>query len=309
MQTRWRLLWIVTALVSAAGLCASQPDEAAETAPARLRRREPIRFNPPPDCEHRFACAISGQLKASFWGRHQVRGEATMLRKVLLVDPANDLVRISTGLESGTCRVDNTAKRVGGEPPLLCDFDSRHRLLRVGKSGDPVDTEEVSAASILDLGSVMMFLFYSVPFHVRTAGVGTAWDAEYSCIDVNGNSVTLSGSHELVAFMFEGSRRVAVIRSDLQIPVYGKINQYRLSGTLQCKVISEVYVDCGGLRYRDSLGAGTLKASGGIISVDVDVSDLRNTLRLILPTGRPAEPLFDPAHPPTDPTGADGVPG
>ncbi|HOS93767.1 MAG TPA: hypothetical protein PLQ54_10675 [Armatimonadota bacterium] len=308
MQTRWRPLWMVAALVSVCGVCASQPDEAAEAAPTRLRRREPIRFNPPPDCEHRFACAVSGQLKASFWGRHRVRGEAVMLRKVLEVDPARDLVQVSTGLESGICRVDDTAKQVGGEPPLICDFDARHRLLRVSKSGDPAGTEEVASASILDLGSVMMFLFYSVPFHVRTAGVGTAWDAEYSCVDVNGDAVTLSGSHELIAFMFEGGRRVAVIRSDLQIPVYGKINRYRLSGTLQCKVISEVYVDCGGLRYRDSVGAGTLKASGGIISVDVDVSDLRNTLRLILPNGSPAEPLYDPTHPPADPTGGGQVP-
>lgn len=309
MHTRWRPLWLFTALVLLSSLCAGQSDEGVAGAPARLRRREPIRFNPPPDCEHRFVCAITGQLKASFWGRHRVRGEAVMLRKVLHVDPAGDLVRISTGLESGTCQVDDTVKQVGGEPPLICEFDSRHRLLRVSKSGDPAGTEEVSPASILDLGSVMMFLFYSVPFHVRTAGVGTAWDAEYACVDVNESAVTLSGSHELIAFMFEGDRRVAVIRSDLQIPVYGKINQYRLSGTLQCKVISEVYVDCGGLRYRDSVGAGTLKASGGIISVDVDVTDLRNTLRLVLPTGQPAGPLYDPAHPPADPTGADQTPG
>jgi len=269
------------ALVVCSCAAVAQPDADADGGPTRARRRESIRFVPTPDSEYHYACTLSGELKVPFWGSHGMDGTWTMTRKALEADTDNDRVQASMTFDSGTCKVAGTTATIAKQPPLICTYDTRHRLLQIDPTEIPADTHGMDGDDIITLSGILVLLCETVPYHVRSARVGTEWVDEYECIDVNDRRVRVSGTSELVAFVDDGDRRVGVIESKLQIPVTGNVAGAHLIGRLECHVLSEVYVDDGSLRYRDMLGEGTLAAG----TANVDVDDLHTTLAAMSPDG------------------------
>lgn len=280
----WPLALVVLSCVAVA-----QPDGDSEGGAVRARRRELIRFAPAPDSEQHFDCTLSGELKVPFWGSHGMDGTWTMTRKVLDVDANGDQIRTSMTFDSGTCKVAGTTATIAKQPPLVCIYDTRHRLLQMDPTDIPPDTHGMDGDDIITLSGILVLLCETVPYHVRSAKVGTEWVDDYECRDVNGRRVRVSGTSVLVAFVDDGDRRVGVIESKLQIPVTGGVAGAHLIGRLECHVLSEVYVDDGQLRYRDMLAEGTLAAG----TANVDVDDLHTTLAAVSAEGNAVKPLYN----------------
>lgn len=279
--------WPLALLVSSCAAIA-QLDGDSEGGPTRARRRELIQFAPAPESEQRFACTLSGELKVPFWGSHGMDGTWTMTRKVLEVDADGDQIRASMTFDSGTCKVAGTTATIAKQPPLMCIYDTRHRLLQMDPTDIPPDTHGMDGDDIITLSGILVLLCETVPYHVRSAKVGTEWVDDYECRDVNDRRVRVSGTSRLVAFVDDVDRRVGVIESRLQIPVTGSVAGAHLIGRLECRVLSEVYVDDGHLRYRDMLAEGTLAAG----TANVDVDDLHTTLAVMSAEGTAAKPLY-----------------
>jgi len=277
---------LALAVLSCAAI--AQPGDDPDSGDGRQRRRESIRFAPAPDSEDHFACTLSGELKVPFWGSHGMDGTWTMTRKALEADAENDEVRASMTFDSGTCKVAGTTATIAKQPPLMCTYDTRHRLLKIDPSEIPPATHGMDGDDIITLSGILVLLCETVPYHVRSARVGTTWTDDYDCVDVNDRRVRVSGTSELVAFVDDGDRRVGVIESKLQIPVTGNVAGAHLIGRLECHVLTEVYVDSGSLRYRDMLAEGTLAAG----TANVDVDDLHTTLALVPPEGDAVRALY-----------------
>jgi len=276
------------ALIVLSCVAVAQPDDGSERGPTRVRRRELIQFAPAPESDQHFACTLSGELKVPFWGSHGMDGTWTMTRKVLEVDADRQRIRASMTFDSGTCKVAGTTATIAQQPPLMCTYDTRHRLLQIDPTDIPPAAHGMDGDDIITLSGILVLLCETVPYHVRSAGVGTRWVDDYECLDVNGRRVRVSGTSRLVAFVDDGDRRAGVIESKLQIPVTGNVAGAHLIGRLECHVLSEVYVDDGSLRYRDMLAEGTLAAG----TADVEVDDLHTTLAVIPPKGDAARALY-----------------
>ncbi len=270
---------------------AVEADDPADAPEPRgpARRREEIVYALEVGTEDRYLWEASGDFKATGQGTQRVDLTATMVREVIGTDDEG-ITTIRTYVAEGEANVKPNVTDLAQCLPLVAKFDARHRLQSVEEEDGPKAKDDM-ARMARDLSSVVMYVFYSVPFHVRSARVGTDWEDECEIIDVKGRMLRLSGIHELIAFHYDGPRRVAVIESTCLIPVRGEIAGYKIAGKAECEVLSEVYIDTGALRYRRAVTNAELAARGGVLSGHVWLDDLGTTIRLLGPDGKPAEPL------------------
>jgi len=264
------------------------PETAAEDAAGEhVRRREDITYRPTIEERQDFDCRLIGSMEALILGKESLNAKATILSKATAQN-ADGTVRVAYKIVDGLCDIGGKQKTVGKKDTILyADFDPRHQMLKV-ENANSTEVPEDGKKDKLDLGTILLYVCTSVAFHERSMGEGTHWSAEYQTIDANGRKLRMSGEHDLVEFLPDGDRRVAVIHSVLTIPVMGKAGSFDVAGKLDCDVLSEVYVDTGELRYRRAVCSGTLHSL-----VALDIPRLEAWVRL-LRDGQPVASLHEP---------------
>jgi len=274
----------------------SDPSASAE----RVRRRETIRYQPPVGSEARYVCTMNGRATIRFMGDKPLVGGADMTQKVERLDP-DGMVYVSTFIQNGHAALGDKKEYRTEDRLLLAQFDALHQMHKVERV--PTDEEKAAQAAgeteddgeeAIDLATILLYLLTSVDYHQRSMGVGTKWQTTYSVIDANNKQITMGGTNELVGFVFDGTRRVAVIHSLFDIPVRGRSGTLDLQGSLACDVISEVYVDTGEIRYRRAISNGEMKPSGSLLPIKIDISNLETAMGMVLPDRRPATALWSP---------------
>ena len=268
----------------AASFGAGPADAQGAASARRERRRENIEYRPPVGAEYALAASMKGEVAGS-----DISAESAFHTIVERIDK-DGLVYARMHLTPGKCQAGSGVYDTDTGAEWMAVFDSRHILQRVELITPPREGQ-VGADEVLDLASVMMYVFFSVAYHVRSAGVGTVWNADYSTIDMNGRKLYVHEKSRLVRFLWEGDRRVALIESTCDVPIRARLRGVQVAGTVNSRIVSEVYVDTGEIRYRRSVGDGPLTARAGGFSVDIDVDDLVSVLRATTPDGRPVEPL------------------
>lgn len=290
--------------VQSRGDGASSSTDDADSDPAagseRVRRRETIRYQPSVGSELRYVCTMNGRATIRFMGEKSLVGGADMAQRVDRIEP-DGMVYVSTFIQNGRAALGEKKEYHTEDRLLVAQFDALHQMHKVER----VPTEEEKAAEAagdaeddkeeaIDLATILLYLLTSVDYHERSMGVGTKWQTTHTVIDANGKQITMGGSNELVGFLFDGKRRVAVIHSLFDIPVRGRSGTLDLQGSLACDVISEVYIDTGEIRHRRAVSNGEMKPSGSLLPIKIDISNLETVMAVVLPDQRPAAALWSP---------------
>jgi len=259
------------------------------------RRRETLRYRPAAGVELRYACEMNGRAEIRFMGNKELTGSADLRQKVARVDE-NGLVHVATHIENGITAIGDEKEYETKDTILVAQFDSFHQMHRVDRirSEEDKEDDEEENDDRLDLGTILLYLTTSVAYRDRSIGEGSKWDAEYRVIDTHGQEIPMAEHNEFVTFLYDGPRRIAVIKSLFEIPIRGRAGSIRLKGSLECDVISEVYVDTGGMRYRSAMCNGKLKPDGGVLPLKAEIKNLNAVLGICGPDGVAVEPLYNP---------------
>jgi hypothetical protein len=251
-----------------------------------IRRREVLAFRAEEGRDQRLHCTMTGSVAGM-----ALDADAEFMTHVNTVDDEG-VGCLSVMMGDGKAKVGGTRYDTKVGAVWKACFDPLYRILRVQLDKAPDPNLPVASDDVTALGSILLYQFFSVAYRERSVGPGTTWKEEYRTEDVDGKSLRVEGDHELLEFVFDGHRRVAVIHSTVRVPVYTTVSGVTVGGAVNNDVLSEVYVDTGEVRYRESTGDGPLNALAGPFSVNVNVKDLHVVLREVLEDGT----LVDPIH-------------